>query len=274
MTKKLKTLAISNQKGGVAKSTTAAQVGAYAAKQGKRTLLVDLDPQANLSATFLTMRPSPDGRESNVPPEHPEGGTHISRALFTDDAWLPYETKTPNLFVLPASGSMFQMNYKANAIEVAKRTFEDPDFQDHFDLVVIDTPPAKTLYTEAAITLATHVLIPCVMEKRPFEGLMGVLQFIHIVNEPQRPEDVAEIIGILPTIYDSRMRIYKDNLNRLKKNLGTLALDIEVKRRPVYQDVEYVAKNYPYEVPKSNTNAYKEWVAMGDRILTAMGLDH
>ncbi|MDQ2077409.1 ParA family protein [Marinimicrobium sp. ABcell2] len=268
----LTVLAVTNQKGGVAKTTTAIQVGAYAAQAGKKTLIVELDPQCNASATFLTMGQSPDGRISTVPPEHPEGGVHISRALFTNDPWLPYPTATPNLFVLPASGSMFQMDYKPNAIEMAKKAFLDPEFRKAFDLVIIDTPPAKNLYSEAAITLATHILVPCTMEKKPFEGLMGVLQFIHAVNEPLRSEEVAKIIGVLPTIYDSRMRINKDNLKRLNKNLGRLALDIVVKRRPSYQEVDMVAKDYPYEVPKAYPEARKEWKQLGERMLVELGL--
>lgn len=265
-------LAVTNQKGGVAKTTTTVQVGAYAARKGLKTLIIELDPQCNASATFFTMTPSPDGRIAAVPPEHPEGGIYTSRSIFTGEKWIPYPTATPNLYVLPASGYMFQMDYKDNAIQVAKKTFQNPELREAFDLVLIDTPPAKNLYSEAAIELATHILVPCTMEKRPFEGLMGVLQFIHAVNEPRRAEDMAKIIGVLPTIYDSRMRINKDNLNRLHKNLGRLALDIVVKRRPSYQEVDMIAKDFPYEVPTSYPEARKEWMQLGARMLEELGL--
>lgn len=275
-----KILAITNQKGGVAKSTTAAQISAYSASQrGKKVLLVDLDPQGNASSKFLKMTSNLDGTAHTFgPPQHEDGAYYTSAALFNkieDSEWDSYPTATPNLFVLPASSSMFEAQQRT---DVAMKNFQEwmnyPPLWDHFDLVVIDTPPAKNLFSEAAITAATHVLIPCPMEKSPFEGLMAAIQFINVVNSPFPPEEMAEIIGVLPTMYRGTMALHKSFLKRLQKSLGNFSTPFQIKFRPTYQELDMVAKDEPYVIRNvsKTKDAYEEWKALGEFAMAKMGM--
>lgn len=274
-----KILAITNQKGGVAKSTTAVQVGAYLANKGYKVLLVDLDPQGNASSKFLNMTTNFEGTSHTFgPPKHDDGGYYSSSALFLDPSlseWDSYATATPNLSVLPSSSSMFESSsVNDQAIKNFQKWMNYADLWGVYDVVVIDTPPAKSLYSEAAITAATHVLIPCPMEKAPFEGLMAALQFINVINSPFGPDDMAEVIGVLPTMYRSTMAIHKSLLSRLNKGLGQLATPFQIKFRPIYQELESIAKTEPYLIKNvsRSKDAYKEWVDLGEYVIQRMGI--
>lgn len=275
-----KILAITNQKGGVGKSTTAAQVSSYLATQGNKTvLLIDLDPQGNASSKFLKMNTSFEGTAHTFgPPQHADGSYYTSAALFintNDSEWDAYPTATPNLFVLPASSSMFESQQRSDS---AMRNFQEwmnfaPLWQ-HYDVVVIDTPPAKNLFSEAAITAATHVMIPCPMEKAPFEGLMAAIQFINVVNSPFPPDEMAEIIGILPTMFRGTMALHKSFLKRLQKTLGNFSTPFQIKYRPTYQEMDMVAKEEPYVIRNvsKTRDAYEEWKSLGEYVMTKMGI--
>lgn len=274
-----KILTISNQKGGVAKSTTCSQVGGYLASRGIRTLLIDLDPQANLSSKFLKMDASFDGGSSGFgPPEHENGNTYTSRELFfgpEDTEWDTYKTATNNLWILPSSNNMFDMNqYPTKALDNFLKWMDMEDLWGYFDAVIIDTPPAKNLYSEAALTAATHVLIPCPMEKAPFEGLMAAIQFIQMVNGPLAPDEMATTIGILPTMFRSTTAIHKSFLRRLEKSLGAHATPFQIKYRPTYQEIDMVAKQEPYEIRNiaKTRDAYLEWKTLGEFVIKKMGL--
>lgn len=274
---KKKILAITNQKGGVGKSTTAAQVSGYIASEGKRALLIDLDPQGNASSKFLKMVSKfEDNGNAFGPPQHKDGAYYTSAALFknpADTEWDAYPTATENLFVLPASSSMFESQQRSDyAIKNFTAWMNYPELWDHFDVLIIDTPPAKNLFSEAAITAATHVLIPCPMEKSPFEGLMAAIQFINVVNAPFATNDTAEIIGILPTMFRSTQALHKSFLTRLNKMLGQLATPFEIKYRPTYQEMDMVAKTKPYIVPNNSKTkaAFEEWSMLGEFVMNKM----
>lgn len=274
-----KILAITNQKGGVGKSTTAAQVSSYIASKGKRVLLVDLDPQGNASSKFLKMLVNLEGGNHTFgPPQHSDGSYYTSASLFLkhlNESWDAYPTATPNLFVLPAASSMFDSQQRS---EVAIANFQGwmnlPELWEHFDVVIIDTPPAKNLFSESAITAATHVIIPCPMEKAPFEGLMAAIQFIHVVNNPLPPNDMAEIIGILPTMYRGTMSLHKAFLTRLQKGLSAFATPFQIKYRPTYQEMDMVAKDEPYIIRNisKTKDAYEEWAKLGEFVINKMGI--
>lgn len=272
-----KILAITNQKGGVGKSTTSVQVSAYLANRGKKVLLIDLDPQGNASSKFLNMTTNFEGTSHTFgPPKHTDGGYYASSALFEDplhSEWDSYETATPNLYVLPSSSSMFETGKRNDhAIRNFQKWMNYPELWEVYDVIVIDTPPAKSLFSEAAITAATHVLIPCPMEKAPFEGLMAALQFINVVNSPFGVDDMAEVIGVLPTMYRSTMAIHKSFLARLNKGLSNFATPFQIKFRPIYQEIESISKNEPYLIKNvSRTkDAYSEWRALGEYVIKRM----
>lgn len=275
-----KILTVANQKGGVAKSSTCAQVAGFIAGQQKKVLLVDLDPQCNLSAKFLEMKTSVDSRDTYNPPPHPNspnGEIYTSALLFTGGDWDAYPTKTPNLFILPASSSHFNFRGSpAESIENLKYFMSHESIWDTFDLIIFDTPPAKNLWSEAALTVATHVLIPCPMEKSPYEGLLAIMQFIHMINEPLPVSESAQIIGILPTLHRTSMAIHKEFLERLKAHplLSRFATPFEIRWRPVFQEVDMVSKKAPYQIKrnKKTQDAYVEWEKLGLFVIEKMGL--
>lgn len=273
-----KILTVANQKGGVAKSTTCAQAAGYLAGQGYKVLLIDLDPQCNQSAKFLTMGTDFGSDNTYTPPKHPDDGVaHSSAALFKGESWNFYPTATPNLFILPAASHQFnEAQYPKDAQQNLMDWMNMPELWEAVDLVIFDTPPAKNLYSESAILAATHVLIPCPMEKSPFEGLMAVMQFVNLINDPLPPEEMAKVIGIMPSLFQSRSALHKSFLAKLKRNqlLGHLATPFEMRWRPTYQEVDMLAVKHPYEIRnnKRNEAAYQEWQQLGNYLIDKLSL--
>lgn len=209
-------IAVLNQKGGVGKTTTSINLGAYLAKMGRSVLLVDMDPQGNSTSGL--------GLDKQVL------DATIYDVLFTQSTAQSAikETNVENLAILPANAHLAAAEVDL-AGELARETkLKEALANLTYDYILIDCPPALGLLTINALTAAQKVLIPVQAEYYALEGLGQLLDIIQRVRAGLNP--TLEIMGVLLTMYDSRTALSEQVSNELKKHFGDKVLTTVIPR--------------------------------------------
>lgn len=201
----MRIISIANHKGGTAKTTTARNLGDYMAMQGYKTLLIDLDPQAALTMAC--------GFREAVYPSLVDviGGGQPGQLAIKQ----VIRKVKDNLYLAPAnlnlSGSELGITSRIGREYILKRALEGLDY----DLAIIDNPPSVSLLTINGLAASEGVLIPT--QLTPLD-VNGVMQFIKLVDGIRAGLGMKlEIIGILPTFYDGRLKLHQQALTALKR---------------------------------------------------------
>ncbi len=208
MTSRARVMAVANQKGGVGKTTTATNLGACLAELGHRTLIVDLDPQAN-ATTGLGLDPrAVDVSMYDV----------MLRETPLDDCIEPTDVK--NLFVAPASldlaGAEIELVPVFSREHRLRRAIEQ--VVEDFAFVLIDCPPSLGLLTVNALAAASEVLVPIQCEYYALEGLGQLLRNVELVRKNLNP--TLEVSTIVLVMYDARTKLAAQVVDEVRRHFG------------------------------------------------------
>lgn len=205
-----------NQKGGVGKTTSVINIGAYMALEGKKTLLVDFDSQGNMTSGVGVDRKKPT--------------VYDFLAGRSSPADVVRKTSVPRLFAIPASIDL--SGATVELVEQKEREFflknAIAPLKNDYDYILIDCPPSLGLLTLNGLAAAEQVLIPLQCEYFALEGLTLLLQTVRRVQNSVNPSLV--IGGIFFTMYDPRMRLPQDVVRQVKMYFKERVFDTVIPR--------------------------------------------
>ena len=202
-----KIIVIANQKGGVGKTTTAVNLAASLAVAEKRTLLVDIDPQAN-ATSGIGVSPL----EGRTIYEVVIDGLNVSSTIV--------ETQVPFLSCVPSHINLVGAEIEMVELENRERRFAEAiqRVRANYDFIVVDCPPSLGLLTLNALTAADSILIPVQCEYFALEGLGQLFNTINMVKKTLNPN--LDIEGVLLTMFDSRLRLSNQILEEVRRYFG------------------------------------------------------
>jgi chromosome partitioning protein len=205
-------ISLLNHKGGVGKTTSAIGIGAGLVELGKRVLLLDLDPQANLTLSLGI----------------PRQKSTIYEAIRGEAALEPYTVK-PNLDVITSSldlsGAEMELVNEAGREYILRELFEQVRYD--YDFIIIDCPPSLGLLTLNALTSSLFVYIPLQTEFLALQGLTKIKQVVDKVRF--RLNKQLSIGGVVPTMYDHRKVLNRDVLDTIKKYFGDKVFNTNIR---------------------------------------------
>ncbi len=208
-------IALANQKGGVAKTTTTLNLGVAFAEQGYKVLLVDLDPQGNLT---MSQGLNPDTIETSMFDVlvHRLPITEVIQTVEVDIA-------VSSIDLAGADMALSSQIGRERALEKALAPIRDD-----YDFIMIDTPPSLGLLTINAFVAATGVVVPVQTEYLSLRGLVQLENTLAMVRENLNP--TVEIIGIVPTMFDKRITHSREADEILRESFGDLVYNTRIRK--------------------------------------------
>lgn len=251
---KTKIIAITNQKGGVGKTTTTINLGAGLARLKKKVLLIDLDPQANLTYGLGI--------------EQPE----ITKTVY---GLLTGSIKLKDIIIEKADMSIVPSTVELSGVELEiastlgrecllQKALKDTEKTKKFDYILIDTPPSLSLLTLNAMTAAHEIYVPIQTEGLALQGTSKLIETVELVKK--QLEISVEITGLVPTLYDKRKKLHREVLEALKDHFGneivfqtTIRNNITLAEAPCHGKTIYQYNN--------SCNGAKDYLALTEEVI-------
>ena len=213
-----KIISLANQKGGVGKTTTAINLSAALAKEGKKVLLVDADPQANASSGL------------GIDIRNLEATIYECLVNGIDPKLAIHHTGVDNLDLIPSHIDLVGAEIEMLGLEdrelLMKRILSH--LRDQYDFILIDCSPSLGLITVNALTASDSVIIPVQAEFFALEGIAKLLNTIKIIKSKLNPQ--LKIEGFLVTMFDNRLRLSTQVYDEVKKHFGSLVFNTVITR--------------------------------------------
>jgi len=250
----VKSIAVINQKGGVGKTTTTVSIGASLARRGHRVLLLDMDPQANLT---LHLDRCPDLESKTM------------TDLLVDDTPLKelvVDTSTQGLFLVPADPSLSGVE-QVLANRIGRETILREAFEDHdgpgWDYVFIDCPPALGVLSANALVTVDQIIIPMQAEYFSMQGMTKLMEVKQLVQRRLNPQ--LEICLILPCMVNRRTNLTTEVLAELRHHFGEVLAATNIRSNVKLAEAPSFGRTIFEHAPESNGAA--DYEAVTDEFL-------
>ena len=239
-----KVIAFANQKGGVAKTTTTLNLGVALRELGHRVLLVDLDPQGNLT---MSQGMNPDAIERSM------FDVLVHRVPISD------VIKTVEVDIAVASIDLAGAELALSALIGRERALEKAlvEVHDKYDFVLLDTPPSLGLLTINAFVAAQGVIVPVQCEYLSLRGLVQLENTLAMVRENLNPH--VRVEGIVPTMYDGRTLHAREAIEILEEHFGDLVYETRIRKTVRYAEAPVKGSSVlRYEPTGPAAQAYRD----------------
>jgi chromosome partitioning protein len=224
----MKTFVIANQKGGVGKTTTAINLASNLALSGKKTLLIDLDPQANLSSGigFLKKYSAEQINRDDNPPYKSVYDLLINKAKISE---VFFTTDIENLFLIPSHIALAGAEVEMVSILARETLLKKAigNITEKLDYIIIDCPPSLGLLTINALTASDYILIPIQCEYFALEGLGQLLKTLDLIKSINSKLSVG---GVILTMFDKRTKLSEQVVCEVQNYFGKLVFETVIPR--------------------------------------------
>ncbi|WP_295620712.1 AAA family ATPase [Chamaesiphon sp. GL140_3_metabinner_50] len=290
----MKTIAIYHNKGGVGKTTVSTNLAAAFSHKGYRTLLIDLDSQAN--STFATglikfqFEEDDHLKDRNIYHAIASSDTNFIPDLVRESSYF----NTPEIDVIPAHINLIKYQDPLNKM-MASRTrllTKLKRVENNYDLVIIDTPPSRDIYAEAALITADYLIIPSDLKPFANQGLPTVKEFITTINESRETfgKQPLEVLGVLASKISTNARYLEHSFPKQRAVISEryemsllesviydrTALSACFNQTVIVGDIEYPNPQSIFKYAETNRNAAQisalEFEVLADEILSKIGL--
>jgi chromosome partitioning protein len=237
-------IAFANQKGGVAKTTTTLNLGVALHERGKRVLLVDLDPQGNLT---MSQGMNPDAIERSM------FDVLVHRVPISD------VIHSVEVDIAVASIDLAGAELALSALIGRERALEKAlvEVRDRYDYILLDTPPSLGLLTINAFVAAEGVIVPVQCEYLSLRGLVQLENTLAMVRENLNPN--VRVQGIVPTMYDGRTLHAREAIEILEEHFGDLVFDTRIRKTVRYAEAPVKGSSVlKYEPSGPAAQAYRD----------------
>ncbi|WP_242928971.1 ParA family protein [Pontibacter vulgaris] len=243
-------VAVINQKGGTGKTTTTINLGSSLSKLGKKVLLVDLDPQSNLSYSLDVA--SPDAT--------------LAEALLGTKSIADIIVEKDGLYIAPGSNELVDVEISLVSQPEREKFLKSLLSQlKGFDYVLIDCPPSLSVLTLNALTAAQEVLIPLQMEVLTLQGLDQIMNTVNKVKKAFNPK--LKIKGIVVVMFDIRRKLSQEVLEYLRENVKEKIFDSQIRLNVKLAEAPSFGRSIlDYD---SSSNGAKDYKALAEEFLKA-----